>query len=203
MIVGDDLRMVVRAAATRNDQRAWDRLIAQFTPTIRGIARRHRLTTFDQDDVLQQTWIALIRHIGDIREPSSIGAWLAAIARRECLRIIAERTRQFPTEDTIEHESPQSVPDDYLRQERKTTVRLAAASLSRDQRALVLALSIEPALSYEQISQKLSIPIGSIGPTRQRCFTRMRNDPRILGLRDEYAPPQRPTRPVRPPIELV
>ena len=35
-------------------------------------------------------------------------------------------------------------------------------------------LLADPSLSYDEISQRLGIPIGSIGPTRGRCVARLR-----------------------------
>ena len=76
MIAGDDLLQLVRAAAS-GDERAWERLTEEFTQMIRGIARRHRLASFDQDDVVQRTWMALVRHIDQLQQPSSIGGcWI-------------------------------------------------------------------------------------------------------------------------------
>jgi RNA polymerase sigma factor (sigma-70 family) len=204
MIAGADLAPVVRAAV-RNDPRAWERLVAEFTPTILRVARRHRLARVDQDDVVQRTWMALVRHIGHLHEPSSIGGWLATTARRESLGVIRERTREIPTENVMEHQPPQIVHDEFLPvgDERREAVRLATASMPPLQRALLSALTADPPLSYEQVSERLGIPVGSIGPTRQRVLARMRKDPRVSQLLDEYGPAHRPTRRVRPPIDLA
>jgi RNA polymerase sigma factor (sigma-70 family) len=207
MIGGDDLQTVV-SAAVRNDQRAWERLVAEFTPMIRGVACHHRLSSFDQDDVVQRTLMALVSHIGDVYEPLGIGAWLATTARRECLRVIRARAREFPSERVITRQPPhvdEYFPGDRERREavRREAVRQAATSMSLRQRSLMSALSIEPALSYEQISQKLDIPVGSIGPSRQRCIQRMRMHPRISQLLDECVPLHRPTRPQPPAIDVT
>src|SRR5687767_3643326 len=105
MIGADDLQTIVPAAA-RNDQRAWGRLIAEFTPMVRGLASHHGLSSFDQDDVVQRTWMALVCHIGDVYEPLGIGAWIATTARRECLGVIRARAREFPSERVIECQPP-------------------------------------------------------------------------------------------------
>jgi RNA polymerase sigma factor (sigma-70 family) len=203
MIANDALRTVLRSAAG-NDQRAWERLFAEFTPTIRGVARRHGLASCDQDDVVQWTWIALFRHIDQVREPSSVGTWLVTTARRQSLRIISQAAREIPSENLESQEVP-IVDGDYLPldERRREAVRVAAASIPPRQRALIAALLVEPALSYKHVSEKLGIPVGAIGPTRQRALTRMRKDPRVSQLLDEYALPHHPTRPVHPEIEVI
>jgi RNA polymerase sigma factor (sigma-70 family) len=203
MIAGDDLLKIVRAAV-RGDERAWERLTEEFTPMIRGIARRHRLASFDQDDVVQRTWMALVRHIDHLQQPSSIGGWLATTARNESVRVIRQRAREIPCEDVTERQPAQDQDVHLmLEEERRDAVRTVAASVSPHQRALLAVLSVEPALSYEEVSERLGIPVGSIGPTRQRVIARMRKDPRIAQLLDEYAPERRPTRPVPSDIELA
>jgi DNA-directed RNA polymerase specialized sigma24 family protein len=40
----------------------------------------------------------------------------------------------------------------------------------------------EPELSYEEVGRRLGLPIGSIGPTRQRSLSRLRLDTRLRAL---------------------
>lgn len=77
------------AAAGRREAWAWDAIVARFSPTVRGVARRHRLGHADQEEVLQATWIRLLGAIDRIQEPEALGGWLATTARRECLRVLA------------------------------------------------------------------------------------------------------------------
>jgi RNA polymerase sigma factor (sigma-70 family) len=199
-----DLETLVRAAV-RNDGRAWDRLVAEFTPVIRRVARRHRLSSFDEDDVVQRTWMALVRHIVHLYEPSSLGAWLATTARREALRVIREAGREIPSEEACDARWASPVPDEdgWTQSERREAVRRAAEGMSPRQRALVSALTIEPPLSYAEVSERLGIPVGSIGPTRRRCLERLRRDPRVSQLLDEDAGAHRPVRAARPALQLA
>jgi len=43
-------------------------------------------------------------------------------------------------------------------------------------------LTEDPPVPYAQISARLGIPIGSIGPSRRRCLDRLRRDPAITAL---------------------
>jgi hypothetical protein len=42
----------------------------------------------------------------------------------------------------------------------------------------------DPPAPYAEISARLGIPVGSIGPTRQRCIDKLRRDPAIAALMD-------------------
>jgi hypothetical protein len=43
-------------------------------------------------------------------------------------------------------------------------------------------LAADPPLPYAEISVRLGIPVGSIGPTRRRCLDKLRRHPAIAAL---------------------
>ena len=43
-------------------------------------------------------------------------------------------------------------------------------------------LTADPPVPYAEISARLAMPVGSIGPTRSRCLDRMRRHPAIAAL---------------------
>jgi DNA-directed RNA polymerase specialized sigma24 family protein len=45
-------------------------------------------------------------------------------------------------------------------------------------------LVASPPISYQDISARLGMPVGSIGPTRARILTRMRDSLATVGLQD-------------------
>lgn len=50
----------------------------------------------------------------------------------------------------------------------------AMSCLPERWRQMLEMLMADPPASYTEISDQLGFPVGSIGPTRQRCFTRLR-----------------------------
>ena len=59
----------------------------------------HRLSDADAADVFQTTWMRLLEHLDDLRNPEALGGWLATTARNECLRVLRGQSRVMPTED--------------------------------------------------------------------------------------------------------
>jgi len=53
----------------------------------------------DAEDAVQETCLAAIRHIGSVRDPESIGAWLQAVVRRACLQHERRRRNGEPPTD--------------------------------------------------------------------------------------------------------
>ncbi|MBV9684547.1 MAG: sigma-70 family RNA polymerase sigma factor [Solirubrobacterales bacterium] len=162
--------------AAASDQQAWNSLVAAFGPMIWAIARAHRLGDADAADVSQATWLALFEHLGRLNDPARVGAWLATTARRECLRILRDKERRVPVGDEFpEHESHDPLPgEQLLLSERDAALWHSFAKLRASDQALLRLLTADPAPAYEEISAALDMPIGSIGPTRQRALARLR-----------------------------
>ena len=104
--------------------------------------------------------------------------WIRTTARNECLRLLAARGRTRAVDpqggglDTVTDD----VADvDLVAAERRQALREALAELPEARRELLLLLLVDPPLAYEEISRRLGIPIGSIGPTRARAFAALRD----------------------------
>lgn len=183
---------LVRAAAG-GDQAAWGALVGRFSGLVWAVARAHRLSRADAADVSQTTWMRLVEHLGEIRQPERVGAWLSATARHECLRVIRKAGRAVPTElddDTLA--DPRAGNEIEL----ELDARLDAAQhhealwaaferLPDRGRALLRVLMADPAPSYAEAAAALGMPIGSLGPTRARALERLRNSPELAALAGE------------------
>jgi RNA polymerase sigma factor (sigma-70 family) len=173
-----DIASLVRQAAA-GDKSAWERLVDQYSRLIWAMTRDFRLAEIDAADVVQTTWLRLLEHIDRIEYPERIGSWLATTARHECLRHLAASKRVTLVDDhdaTFGH-SPDYQPDvdeRLLAEERAQAVREAVSTLPTRSQQLLELLMADPPASYDQISDQLGLPIGSIGPTRGRCLERLR-----------------------------
>jgi RNA polymerase sigma factor (sigma-70 family) len=177
---GQVSRLVGSAAA--GDDRGWDALVDEFGGMMWAVARAHRLSDADAADVSQATWLRLLEHLDDLREPACVGGWLATTARRECLRILNGAGRQIPSSDGMP-DQPTDAPQDtaLLIAERDAALGRAFESLRPSDQALLRMLMADPGPAYEDISAALDMPIGSIGPTRARALERLRQ---ALGSED-------------------
>jgi len=172
-----DVARLVRRAAT-GDKSAWERLVDQYNRLIWSITREFKLVESDAADVVQTTWMRLIEHIDRLQHPERVGSWLAATARNECLRCLAARKRVVLAHegDTLEGvaENEPEVDEALLAEERAAIVRAAMTQLPGRWQRLMEMLMADPPVPYAKISDELGLPIGSIGPTRQRCLARLR-----------------------------
>ena len=75
-----------------------------------------------------------------------------------------------------------------MRAERRQALREAFAQLPPRCRDLLAMLLGDPPASYRQISERLGMPVGSVGPTQARCLRRLRESPALAALLAGPAP---------------
>jgi RNA polymerase sigma factor (sigma-70 family) len=171
--------------AQEGDQDAWDAIVERFLPLVGAIARQHRLSPADADDVGQTVWLRLVEHLGALREPAALPGWIRTTARNESLRLLAARGRTRvvdPQAGGLDTVSDDLTDAELLAAERRQALRDALAELPEGRRELLLLMLVDPPLAYEEISRRLGIPIGSIGPTRARAFAQLRDTAALRNL---------------------
>ncbi|WP_340539026.1 RNA polymerase sigma factor [Nocardioides sp. GXZ039] len=166
------------SAAQEGDPHAWNAIVDRFLPLVEAIVRRHRLSEADGDDVSQTVWLRLVEHLDSLREPDALPGWIRTTARHECLRLLAARARTRAadpqTDGVLDVADDDVAADDLLAFERHQALRDGLAELPAARRDLLLLLLVDPPLPYAEISARLGIPIGSIGPTRARALEQLR-----------------------------
>jgi RNA polymerase sigma factor (sigma-70 family) len=185
------------ARARGGDRRAWDALVKWYAPMIWSICRQYRLGHADADDVGQSVWLRLVTQLDQIREPAKLPGWIATTTRRECGRLV--RASHGPRAglylldaETIPDEQADTAGQDLLAAERHAALRQAFAHLPPKGQRLIALLAADPPVPYVEISARLGIPVGSIGPTRSRCLDRMLSHPAIAALIGAEPGPPRP-----------
>ncbi len=179
----DDLTALV-TRARNGEKQAWDELIDRYAPLMWSICRRYRLGRADAEDVGQSVWLRLAGQLASLRDPAALPGWLASTTQRECGRVLrAARNQETPGHPLV-------IPDmitaeaesELLRAERHAALREAFTHLSLDSRQLIALLIQDPPVPYAEISARLGIPVGSIGPSRSRCLDKLRRYPAIAAL---------------------
>jgi RNA polymerase sigma factor (sigma-70 family) len=172
------ISLLVKEAA-RGNQEAWDALVETFAPTVWAIIRGHRLCPADAADAFQTTWFQLLAHLDSIDQPERIGAWLASTARHDCLRLLRLGGGHAPGDsqdlsEVTDSDDSVSADRDAVAPPKSRVVNQLIEQLSVRSQILLRLLAAESPLSYRDISEALSMPIGSIGPTRARALERLR-----------------------------
>lgn len=159
------------------DPTALDQLVRTLSPVLWQVVRAYGLDRHRAEDVVQCTWLALVRRQHSITDTGAVGAWLTTTARREAWRTIKRDTRSQPTEDDV---LARHVPD-HASAEREVVAhdehdRLWAGvnQLSERCRRLLRVVAFADRPDYAGMATDLGMPVGSIGPTRGRCLDKLR-----------------------------
>jgi len=186
------------AEAREGNQHAWDALVERYAPLIWSICRKYRLGRADAEDVGQAVWLHLVDHLDQIREPAALPGWLATTTRRECGRLVRaahgpRAARYLLDAETTADGQAGTAEQEVLAAERHAALREAFADLPPEGQQLIALLTADPPVPYAEISARLGIPVGSIGPTRRRCLDRMRRHPALAALTGATSYSPRPT----------
>ena len=188
----DDLAVADLVTRARNgDRQAWEALVERYAMLTWSICRRHRLGDADAEDVSQTVWLQLVDQLGKIRDPAALAGWLATVTRRECLRVLRAQA-PFAAGYVLD---PETIPDEQdgtaerelLAAERHAALLEAFRTLPPCCQQLIVLLIEDPPVPYAEISARLGIPIGSIGPTRRRCLDKLRRHPAVAALISAHA----------------
>jgi RNA polymerase sigma factor (sigma-70 family) len=143
-------------AARGGDSAALVALIAAAQPDIRRYAAR-TCRAADIDDAVQETLLLLYRRVGTLRAVTSFSAWLFAVARRACLRLLRRSTGMADTPaDDVEMRLAHLAPEDI-----RIDLSRAIQSLPDHYREVILLRDIEE-LSIDEIAEVLALTRESV-----------------------------------------
>jgi RNA polymerase sigma factor (sigma-70 family) len=168
------------ARCRRQDGTAWGQLVDRFQNLVYSIPRRYGLGDEDAADVFQHTFQSLLRNIDRIESAQTLPKWLSVTASRESLRIRRISGRSVLAEDRsinldqIVASEESDAESNAVVAEQAEILRLKVGELKERCRELLTALYLADDEPYADISARLGIPIGAIGPTRARCLEKLR-----------------------------
>jgi len=172
-----EVSRLVRASASGSET-AWNELVRRYSPLVMAVTRTYQLTADDAKDVSQTVWLRLVENLANLREPDALPGWLATTTQRECIRQLRQGRRVLPvdphTDGALQLCEAVDPDTDILRAELHQALRDGLADLPARDQALLKLRAADPPKSYEEISQILGMPIGSIGPTLRRSLDRLR-----------------------------
>ena len=143
----------------RGSQTAFDQLFARYRGPLYGFFRR-RLTGAERaEDLVQETFMAVIRGAEHYRPKASVRTYLYAIA----LKILMSERRREPVWDAL---AKRNEPAANSETEASPMVRSALGILEASEREILMLREYEQ-LSYEEIAGALQIPVNTV---RSRLF---------------------------------
>ena len=172
--------LVVRAGTAFEEYRqgvpgAIDTLVRLVSPLLWHTARQCGLTAAEAEDVVQQTFLSLVRSKDSVSDPLAVVRWLTVSLRRLAWRErsnSAKRSNEEPTDDDLPRAPSAEHTAVLTDQQRRLWEKVG--ELNERCRRLLAVIAFAPRPDYAAIAVDLGIPVGSIGPTRGRCLAKLR-----------------------------
>lgn len=174
---GHDLYAECMLRAREGNREAMNLLVAELTPLVWQVARGNGLDRHTAEDVVQTVWLALFRNLEKLEDPRALAAWLITTARRESQRALGRMPRPVQLTDELADNMPASGPApeaEAVRADRDRRLWQAFAQLPQRCQELLRLTVLTGRAEYRFVAEALSMPHGSIGPTRGRCLQQMR-----------------------------
>ncbi len=164
-------------AYRRGDEARMGELVALLTPILWHTVRAQRIDRDTAEDVVQTTWLALVRSADTISDPQAVLQWLIVSARREAWRVVKRTDRvdvtDFEADDL--RTPPADAPDEVVVQaDGDGRLWQHVSQLNERCRELLRVIAFADRPDYAAIAKALGMPMGSIGPTRGRCLAKLR-----------------------------
>lgn len=180
----EDAQLAARCA--QGEAAAWRVLVQRYQRLVYAVARRGGLDEHGAADVFQTVFTRLLEALPRIEQPDRLQAWIVTTAKREVFLLIkrGRRTESMTGTPDAQGESDEwdvadeaPLPEEMLGElQQLHALRLGLDRLDKRCRDLLELLFVddEDRLPYEEISARLGMPAGSIGPTRSRCLGKLR-----------------------------
>lgn len=153
------------------ERAAFDELIERHAERLRGYLRRVAASEADADDLVQDTWLRVIRGLPGLRDPARFRAWLFGIAHR----VLVDRLRAryaAPAESPVEPlPDAADVQADHIRRDQ---IERGLAALAPAEREVIVLFYLEQ-LKLSEIAAVLSVPTGTIKSRLHRARAQMRD----------------------------
>lgn len=147
---------------TRNE--AFKLLLHKYQQKIYWHIRRLVINHDDADDLVQEVFVKVWKHLGNFRNDSQLYTWLYRIATNECITFLNKKKHQnnIPLDD-VAFELSESLQDSTYFDGNKAQLKLQQALLTLpDKQRLVFNMKYFDDLKYEEISEILGTSVGAL-----------------------------------------
>ncbi|MEV4123271.1 sigma-70 family RNA polymerase sigma factor [Micromonospora sp. NPDC049645] len=157
-----DVELVVLAQA--GNSAALGALLARHEAGMRAVALSVLGYGPDAEDAVQDAMLVAVRRIGEVRDPTAVGAWLRTIVRNNS-RMAVRGPRAVPIAEPEWFAQPAETPTPEEALDRiamRDWVWHSIERLSEPDRLVTLLRYFSDASSYEQIAAVCGVPVGTV-----------------------------------------
>lgn len=177
-------------AAQRGDKHAFAQLVAKYEQRVYNLARKMMRDQQDAEDVLQETFISVFRHLDEFQGDAAFATWLYRIATNASLmKLRGRKTPPLSLDEPVESDAyagdgamPREIVDwnftpeeALLSTEVREQMDAAVAALPESMRAVFVLRDIE-GLSVQETAEVLGISVPNVKTRLHRARLMLREN---------------------------
>lgn len=163
----------------RGDLKAFDALYERHSRALFGFIRKELAHAHESEDVLHETFMAVLKDKSRGREARSFRAWVFQVARHLCLNRERTRHRAAAAADVTAREPEPPIPAAADQLEQRQDLKALDAAVEKLPRELAQLFSLRSqGLSYEEMADVLAVPLGTVKSRMHQMVNLLRQEVR-------------------------
>ena len=184
---GKDLQLYKQAV--EGDIQAFEELFSSNYTHIYNLCYRMMRNSQDAEDMLQETMLKAWRKLKSFKQSSSFSTWLHRIAANTCLDAIRQRKNNKTSLEEMNEYGKELTDEDSVsfdeRSVQRQVIEEALASLKERDRIIIILRDVQ-GYSYEEMSQILECPMGTVRSRLSRARQSMVKILNEMELKNSY-----------------
>lgn len=156
---------------------AFQKLLADYSRPLYSHIRNIVLNHDDADDVLQNTFIKVFRHLKDFKGESKLFSWMYRIATNESLTFLSQKAKRGgTTSEAMQTKAVDNLQADTYFDGSEIQLKLQKAIvLLPEKQQLVFKMRYFEEIKYEEMSEILGTSVGALKASYHHAVKKIEN----------------------------
>jgi RNA polymerase sigma factor (sigma-70 family) len=170
-----DFILLLLDPKTQNE--AFQKLLSDYQRPLYSHIRNIVLNHDDADDVLQNTFIKVFRHLKDFKGESKLFSWMYRIATNESLTFLSQKAKRGgTTSEAMQTKAVENLrADDYFDGSEIQLKLQKAIVLLPEKQQLVFKMRYFEEIKYEEMSEILGTSVGALKASYHHAVKKIEN----------------------------
>ena len=155
----------------RGDEKAFEGIYERFSKKVFNLALRYCQEEAAAEDITQETFIRVFRHIDSFNEEYSFGAWLMKIAVNLCISYRKEHWKDAQKIIKYQEVKRTAAENPAAKAETEDAIAYYLGQMDSVSRTMMILYYLQD-FTYEEISKILDCPIGTVKSRLSRARER-------------------------------
>lgn len=169
-------------ACQRGDARAQSALYERYKRSMMGLCLRYARHRADAEDVFQEAFVKIFRHLGDLRHADHLGAWVRRVVVNTAINHYHRHDKLRHTDDLENGAEAIAGDDSALLAQLETEELLRLVQRLPDRYRLVFNLHVLEGYAHPEIGELLGISENTSKSQLARAKSWLRRELRALGI---------------------